>query len=545
MNLAPKRYADRITKRTQVKFGGLNHALGAGDGELWDMENLTSENLPLLASRRRRWKYGKISTPGGLYAWEKLCWVDGGDFYYDGEVKGQVAEGEKIFCCLTPYVVILPDKAYYNVQTEEFGSLESVLLSQGASLYSRHTPDGKDSNFDAISLTLIKNSPEIDTLRVGDTVTISGCAAVPGNNISATIRGFGEHSTLLFDGGIFTMPQEQWAIQEDDDIKISRTMPDLKFICENESRLWGCTDTGIFCCKLGDPFNWNTHDLIDSDSWNWDPGSAGVFTGCTAYGGYPIFFKEDRIYKVYGSYPSNYEVLSSATLGLKAGCHGSFAVAGEVLFYLSRTGICAYTGGIPQPMGKAFGDLRFCDAVAGSDGLKYYVSMRTVAGDWRLYVYDTQQGAWHIEDNKRFTHFATVNGDLLGLTADGEILMLGNPSNVPEGAEQEEPVSWMAEFGDFTGQDPNKKGMTKLQLRLELEEGATMQVYLQFDSDGVWHKVNTVVGEGRKRSYYLPIVPRRTDHYRLKLEGTGGCILHSLVAEAYSGSELRAREGRN
>jgi hypothetical protein len=103
----------------------------------------------------------------------------------------------------------------------------------------------------------------------------------------------------------------------------------------------------------------------------------------------------------------------------------------------------------------------------------------------------------------------------------------------------------MAEFGDFTGQDPNKKGLTKLQLRLELEEGATMQVYLQFDSDGVWHNVNSVLGEGAKRSYYLPIVPRRTDHYRLKLEGTGGCILHSLVAEAYSGSELRARKGRN
>lgn len=542
MNLAPKRYADRITKRTQVKFGGLNHALGAGDGELWDMRNLTSENLPLLASRRRRWKYGQIDTPGGLYAWEKLCWVDGGDFYYDGEVKGQVTEGEKIFCCLTPYIVILPDKAYYNVQNGEFGSLESRWSGEELQFYCRRSVSGQGVARDMLRLDGMNWAAYF---KVGDTVVISGCAQVPGNNTNATIREIDSAGYLYFDGGVFSYPGESDVYTETGEITIARTIPDLNFICENESRLWGCTDTGIFCCKLGDPFNWNTHDLIDSDSWNWDPGSAGVFTGCTAYGGYPIFFKEDRIYKVYGSYPSNYEVLSSATLGLKAGCHGSFAVAGEVLFYLSRSGICAYTGGIPQPMGKAFGDLRFRDAVAGSDGLKYYVSMRTVDGDWRLYVYDTQQGAWHIEDNKRFTHFATVNGDLLGLTADGEILMLGNPSNVPEGAEQEEPVSWMAEFGDFTGQDPNKKGLTKLQLRLELEEGATMQVYLQFDSDGVWHNVNSVLGEGAKRSYYLPIVPRRTDHYRLKLEGTGGCILHSLVAEAYSGSELRARKGRN
>lgn len=541
MLLAPKRYADRITKRTQVKFGGLNHSIGAGDGELWDMRNLTSDQLPLLASRSPRWKYGKLSAPGGIYAWEMLCWVDGTDFYYDGEVKGQVEEGEKIFCCLTPYIVILPDKAYYNVQTGEFGSLESSVCVTGIYLYSKYSVNGQNANYDCLW------RPEGqygNYFRVGDTVTISGCT-VEQNNISATIREIDSYGALCFDGGIFTVPDGGHKYQEAGEVTIARTVPDLKFICENESRLWGCTDTGIFCCKLGDPFNWNTHDLIDSDSWNWHPGSAGVFTGCVAYGGYPIFFKENQIFKVYGSYPSNYEVLSSATLGLAAGSHGSFAVAGEVLFYLSRSGICAYTGGIPQPMSKAFGNLRFHDAVAGSDGLKYYVSMRTGDGDWRLYVYDTQQGAWHIEDDRRFTHFATVNGDLLGLAEDGAILMLGNPANVPEDAVQEDPISWMAEFGDFTGQDPNKKGMTKLQLRLELEEGATMQVYLQFDSDGVWHKVNTVVGEGRKRSYYLPIVPRRTDHYRLKLEGTGGCILHSLVAEAYSGSELRAREGRN
>ena len=542
MNLVPKRYADRITKRTQMKFGGLNHIPGAGDGELWDMRNLTSDNLPLLSSRRRRWKYGQIDAPGGLYAWEKLCWVDGTDFYYDGEVKGQVRECEKIFCCLTPYIVILPDKAYYNVQTGEFGSLESSVCVKGMYFYSKYTVNGNDSNYDRLW------RPEGqygDHFHVGDTVTISGCA-VAENNLSATIREVDDHGALCFDGGIFTIPGDGLHnYREEGEVTISRTVPDLKFICENESRLWGCTDTGIFCSKRADPFNWNTFDGIDSDSWNWDPGSAGVFTGCTAYGGYPIFFKEDRIYKVYGSYPSNYEVLSSATLGLKAGCHGSFAVAGEVLFYLSRSGICAYTGGIPQPMGKAFGDIRFQDAVAGSDGLKYYVSMRAGDGPWRLYVYDTQQGAWHIEDDRRFTHFASVGGDLLGLAEDGEILMLGNPSNVPEGAQQEDPVSWMAEFGDFTGKDPNKKGLTKLQLRLDLEEGATMDVYLQFDSDGVWREVKNLVGEGAKRSHYLPITPRRADHYRLKLEGTGACTLHSLVVEAYSGSELRAREGRN
>lgn len=59
--------------------------------------------------------------------------------------------------------------------------------------------------------------------------------------------------------------------------------------------------------------------------------------------------------------------MGSATLGLAAGCNKSLAVAGEVLFYLSRSGVMAYTGGIPQPMGAAFGTKRFKNAVAGSD----------------------------------------------------------------------------------------------------------------------------------------------------------------------------------
>ena len=227
------------------------------------------------------------------------------------------------------------------------------------------------------------------------------------------------------------------------------------------------------------------------------------------------------------------------------GCAGSLAVAGEVLFYLSRSGICAYTGGIPQPMGQAFGMERFCNAVAGSDGLKYYVSMQTGAEDWRLYVYDTQNGVWHKEDETQATHFVQLDGNLYCLTTHGQIFLMGNVTDPPEGAVKETDMEWMAEFADFTDEDPNKKGLSKLQLRLELDEGATVRVFLQFDSDGTWQQVNGALGEGVKRSYYLPIVPRRTDHYRLKLQGTGGCKIHSLVRESYSGSELRVRQGRN
>ena len=55
-------YQDGIRKGTQVKFGGLNHNLGAGDGELWDMRNMTSDYYPLLASRGKRRLYPRIGS---------------------------------------------------------------------------------------------------------------------------------------------------------------------------------------------------------------------------------------------------------------------------------------------------------------------------------------------------------------------------------------------------------------------------------------------------------------------------------------------------
>ena len=119
----------------------------------------------------------------------------------------------------------------------------------------------------------------------------------------------------------------------------------------------------------------------------------------------------------------------------------------------------------------------------------------------------------------------------------------------PEGGSEgygayEDDVPWWVEFGDFTENDPNKKGVSKIQIRLELDEGAEVQALIQFDSDGEWQKVNGVLREGPKRSYYLPIIPRRGDHYRLRLEGLGGCRVYSLAREYYSGSELKSKPGR-
>ena len=58
-------------------FLGYNHNLKIRQGELYDMENLSSDYFPILAPRKRRSVYKSPENVQGLIAKEKLCYVDG------------------------------------------------------------------------------------------------------------------------------------------------------------------------------------------------------------------------------------------------------------------------------------------------------------------------------------------------------------------------------------------------------------------------------------------------------------------------------------
>jgi len=541
MKLPAMRFGDGLRKNTQVKFGGLNHNPGAGDGELWDMRNLTGQFYPLLATRPLRRLYRTLSNPGGLFAWDALCWVDGSGFYYDGLRRGTVTPGAKRFAALGAYIIILPDKAYYDTETGTFGNLESKW-SGTALTFTNGTLYGEQADANTVQANGVNWA---SFFKPGDAVEIAGCTAHAENNKTPIIREI-NGDKLYFYENVFTLAgaNGDTPYTERGALSIARKMPGLRFLCENENRLWGCDGNTIYASKLGDPFNWNVFDGIATDSYAVDTGSAGEFTGCVSYLGYPVFFKEDHIYKVYGSMPSNFEVMGSATLGLKEGCEQSLAIAGETLFYLSTAGVMAYSGGIPQPVGEALGPGRFRKAAAGSDGLNYYISMEDEDGKVRLNVYGSKTRLWHIEDETRATHFTRWNGNLYYLSDKGEIWITGSIADAPSGSTLETPFEWFAEFGDFTENSPDKKGLGKLQVRLALDAGAWVKAKLQFDSDGVWRDAGTVMNENIKRSYILPIIPRRGDHYRLRLEGFGGCRVYSITRQSYIGSALRSKPGR-
>lgn len=59
-------------------------------------------------------------------------------------------------------------------------------------------------------------------------------------------------------------------------------------------------------------------------------------------------------------------------------------------------------------------------------------------------------------------------------------------------------------------------------------DGASITAAAQYDSDGQWHTLANVTA-GAKRTFTLPVLPRRCDHFRLRLTGTGAWRLCSLT----------------
>lgn len=234
MRLPETPYADGIGKRGQLQFYGLDHNLGAADGGLWDMRNLTSDYYPLLATRPKRKKTRKLTSGGGLFAWDALAWVDGTGFYYGGEKKGTVTAGEKRFAAIGAYIIILPDKKYYNTISGEFGSLESAWSG-----WSLTFTNGKLFGEAAEANTIrCANVRWANYFKPGDAVTISGCTKHTENNKTPVIREI-DGDKLYFYENVFKLDGSEGTTEytESGNLTVRRTVPDLNYLCENENRL--------------------------------------------------------------------------------------------------------------------------------------------------------------------------------------------------------------------------------------------------------------------------------------------------------------------
>jgi hypothetical protein len=271
---------------------------------------------------------------------------------------------------------------------------------------------------------------------------------------------------------------------------------------------------------------------LSTDSYAVTCGTDGQFTAAVTHLGHPLFFKETCVHKVYGNIPANFQIQTTNCRGVAKGSEKSLATVNEVLYYKSRSGVCAYDGSLPTEISYALGDTYYSDAVAGQFGNKYYISMKDCYGQYHLFVYDTQKGMWHREDCTKAMEFCNCRGELYFIDDKGNIKTVNG-----SGAEDTAPISWMAETGIIGCDSPDKKYVSRLTIRMALDIGSTVDFYIQYDSMDSWEHAGSLSGTSLK-TFNVPIKPHRCDHFRLRIEGEGEAKIFSIVKTIEEGSDI-------
>ena len=556
-------------------FLGYHHNLSLRRGEFYDMENLTSEQFPVLSPRKPRRILMENTNIQGLAHRDGLCYVEGEHLFLNGKqldlkLSALPEDNPKQMISMGAYLIILPDKKYVNTaDPQDWGSMDQENTTGGPVLLTQCSLDGSEIrpsyagpeapehprdgswwlDFDRgelkqyaeiTGLWAVLETPYVKIACPGigrgfseyDGVTLSGDPGLRELEGAAVLHGCGDDFLivpgLLREKTTLNLP-----------VTVSRKSPVMDFCLESGNRLWGCRYgpnrdgkivNEIYCSKLGDFKNFSCFLGISTDSYAVSLGSEGPFTGAIAYGGYPLFFKENCLHKVFGTMPSTFQVQTTACRGVGPGCSRSLAICNEVLYYRSRGAVCAYDGSLPREISEALGSTEYGDAVAGAGKGRYYLSMKKGEGR-ELLVYDTRLGLWHKEDDLSVRLFCSLGQELICADEKGRLFSLNGDQGKEEG-----PVSWMAETGILGMYLPGNKYLTKLSLRMLLHPGSRVTVKIQYDSAGPFEILGTVQGM-KLKSFVFPVLPRRCDHFRLRIEGEGEGMILSAARVLRPGSD--------
>lgn len=581
----PKVSTHRTQRVVTDTFLGYDHQMKIQDGEWYDTGNLTNMRYPMFSPRPKRGTLERSFTKlQAIIAKDALYWVDNGTLYangYETGLTGLQTVQETQLVSMGAYICVFPDKKYINTMDltdygdmgaswEYTGSVTYSMCHQDGTIYSNvskgptapvdpvngkvwiDTSSGSVKEYSVYtkSWTVIETvytrvdfscTGQVQTrFKEYDGVRITGMYEDESSDLNGSKILYAVGMENSRDYVVIVGIQETTVTVQDANIRIERVVPDMDYVCEAQNRLWGCkygnlgpgigNVNEIYCCALGDFKNWEQYLGVSTDSWRASRGSDGPWTGCINYLGAPTFFKENVIHPVSVSSVGAHQIGDIPARGVQQGSHFSLAVVNETLYYKSRSGVMAYQGGMPADVGAALGEERYYDAVAGAFGDRYYISMRDSANAWHLFCYDVKKGLWIREDNLHVGRF-TSWGDELYAQAENQIVALNGTAGTPE-----ETVHWYAETGIQYYAYPDKKYVSRYNIRLNMERDAKMQIFIEYDSSGLW-QFQQEVRLPNTGTCTIPVRPRRCDHLRMRLEGKGDVRIFSIARILEQGSD--------
>lgn len=631
---------------TQVQaFYGVNKGLHISESEFEDMQNMTNDYFPVLSNRKKRAVISKLVNPMGVMGGRYIAYVDDNDLYYNQAYIASLEKNnvERQLVMMGAYLCVFPDGIIYNTYTKEeptkiahaYTSANKVEMRMckydGTDIEKDKTYIGKDepshdeydywldtsqkeavlkmysnsySMWTSVATTYIKISVENEQIGKGfkeyDSVKITGIEVKGYNDYDFNWTEENKQHQIIYKcsddyimiAGLIDNIYEQTA-----PITVERTLPEMDFVCELDNRIWGCSSKNheIYACKQGDPTNWNAYAGLSTDSYAATVGTQDDFTGMASYAGYMFFFKEEGFHRLYGTQPSNYELVFKPCRGVQKGCSKSIAIVNEVLMYKARDAVVAYDGSI-NTVSENLGIEPYYEASAVAYRNKYYVSMRDADYKFRFYVYDITKNTWVIEDDIRVKYMTYANNGIYIINDSNELVVINNeviytklfPAHTGIGNEIELtleggkkvkcdpqyyfPISeegyiqtdypdredfgreyialkaddlasgtleknfeWYVVTGDLGLDNPFNKYLKRINIRFQLESGTKLKIEVEYDSSGAWEFVTEYYATKRK-SYEIPIAVKRADHVRIKLSGWGDVKIFSIAKAVEQGS---------
>ena len=595
-----KAYKEKIL--SVKSFGSLIFGESVPDGCFSDCLNLTGDKFPLMSVRDKRAEYKSpcplffegesvtavLDTPSGLLVcFETAVFLDG--VRLEGAVLGgniptrqAILMGRNIF--------IAPDGVFIKcTDTGASVSLCSFTLTAPEAVLTYCTEDGTDV-FPLFMGEIPQSASPGDTLALSDgtktelmvftgekwikeqelyfridlPTDFTGINA--GESVHIKSRG-----GLLRDGfyTVITVFSDSLVlsgcINSDgtvEDVTLSRQIPKMDFAVEHNNRLWACrygeNNDGsfvneIYASRLGDPTEWGSFQGISTDSYTVSLGCPGEFTGAGKVGNEVIFFKEDCLIRVQGSAPSEFTVYTVPGTGIEKGQSASLVNLGERLFYKSTAGITVYDGALPYTVSERGAFTGFSCTAANAWGGKYIAAMTSPSGESAVYVYDTENGLWHKEDDSLHTLcMFTKDGNLFNVCRDSNRVFVRDSARLsPENSflplfgdlafipEKEKTVEWYAETGNlFRGITSHNKRIRALRFSLTLSDQTCFRALIKSDCATEFRELFFL---DRKTDGIFSCTVRVPEckFFTLRFEGSGELTLHGIEAAAGITGEVK------
>lgn len=133
MNLPEPYRSIRKSEKVIDVFGGFNNTENAKENEFSFIKNMANDKFPSIVTRSPRELLTTLAVPNGILSFKGFLYtVDGTSFKKSGVTRGTVTSGKKSMVEFNQYILIFPDKAFYDTVSDTFGSFANGTIVTSA-----------------------------------------------------------------------------------------------------------------------------------------------------------------------------------------------------------------------------------------------------------------------------------------------------------------------------------------------------------------------------------------------------------------------------